>query len=64
MRINGKLKLILVLIISIGLVFSIYFYTNRDKEYEEISYKSFLQHIEKNLIDEVEISDSDKLVGS
>lgn len=63
MRINGKLKLILVLIISIGLVFSIYFYTNRDKEYEEISYKSFLQHIEKNLIDEVEISDSDKLVG-
>ena len=63
MRINGRVKLILVLIISIGLVFSIYFYTNRDKGYEEISYKSFLQHIEKNLIDEVEISDSDKLVG-
>lgn len=63
MKINGKIKLVLVLIMSIGLVSSIYFYTNRDKEYKEISYKLFLEHVGKGLVDEIEISDSDKLIG-
>lgn len=63
MIINGKIKLVLVLIISIGLVFSIYFYTNRDKGYEEIPYKLFLEHVGKGLVDEIEISNSDKLIG-
>ncbi|MCF6466699.1 ATP-dependent metallopeptidase FtsH/Yme1/Tma family protein [Clostridium sp. Cult2] len=63
MRINGKIKLLLVLIISIGLFSSIYFYTNRDKGYEEIQYKKFLDYVEKGQVDEIEIRDSDKLAG-
>lgn len=63
MKINGKIKLLLVLIISIGLISSIYFYSNKDKEYEEIPYKQFLTNVERELVDEIKISDSDKLVG-
>ncbi|HSH36415.1 ATP-dependent metallopeptidase FtsH/Yme1/Tma family protein [Schnuerera sp.] len=63
MKINGKIKLLLVLIISIGLFSSIYFYINNDKEYEEIPYKLFLEQVEDGDVDEVEINDTEKLIG-
>lgn len=62
MKINGKTKLIIVLIISIILASSIYLYINREQN-REISYKSFLNYIEKDQIDKVQLNDGPKLKG-
>ena len=63
MKIDGKIKLLLVLVISIALTSSIYLYINSTKQYEEMPYKLFLTHVEKNLVDEIELSDKAKLTG-
>lgn len=64
MKISGKIKLLVVLIVSIILATSIYFYMNKNNDYEEISYKTFLDHVENGLVNEVKISDSPNLNGT
>ncbi|MBZ2174110.1 ATP-dependent metallopeptidase FtsH/Yme1/Tma family protein [Schnuerera sp. xch1] len=63
MKINGRIKLLIVLFISIVLFSSIYFLINQNKEYKEMSYKLFLDQVEKGLVTKVEISDSSKFTG-
>lgn len=63
MKLNGRTKLLLVLVISIALVSSIYFFINRDKGYEEIPYNLFLNQVEKGLVEEIQLSDISKLKG-
>ena len=62
MKIDGKIKLLLVLVIFIALTSSIYLYIN-GKQYEEIPYKLFLDHVEKELVEEIELSDKAKITG-
>ena len=63
MKIDGKVKLLLVLIISIVLISSMYLYKNNNKEYKELSYKTFLTYVEKDLVDEIELNDKAKIKG-
>jgi cell division protease FtsH len=63
MKIDGKIKLLLVLIISIALMSGIYLYINSGRQYKEMPYRLFLIHLEKGLVDEVELSDKAKLTG-
>lgn len=63
MKLDRKVKLLLVLVISIALTSSIYLYINSSKQYEEIPYKLFLTHVEKGLVDEIELSDRAKITG-
>lgn len=63
MKIDGKVKLLLALIISIALISSMYLYKNNNKEYKELSYKTFLTYVEKDLVDEIELNDKAKIKG-
>ncbi|HHV39038.1 MAG TPA: ATP-dependent zinc metalloprotease FtsH [Tepidimicrobium sp.] len=63
MKIGGRIKLLLALAISIALILGIYVYRNRNSEYIELSYNSFLNHVEEGLVDEVEFNNSAKLKG-
>ena len=63
MKIDGKIKLLLVLIISIALMSGIYLYINSGRQYKEMPYRLFLIHLGKGLVDEVELSDKAKLTG-
>lgn len=63
MKTSGKIKLLTVFIISIVLISSIYFIINQNKDYEEISYKSFIEQVESGLVAEVQLSSSSKLTG-
>ena len=60
---NGRVKILLFLIIFIALVSNIFLYLNSKKEYKEISYKLFLDHVENGLVEEVELKDSSQLKG-
>ena len=60
---NGRVKILLFLIIFIALVSSIFLYLNSKEEYKEISYKLFLDHVEHDLVEEVELKDSSQLKG-
>ena len=60
MVINKKAKIILTLIISVVLFFGLYS-INKNNKQEELSYTLFLKHLEKGLIEEVELSDSSKI---
>lgn len=63
MKTNGKIKLLLVLVVSIALISSIYLYKYSSRQYKEIPYKLFLTHLEKGSVNEVELSDKEKLIG-
>lgn len=63
MKLDGKIKLLLVLIISIALISTIYLYKDNNKEYKNLSYKTFLSHVEEDLVDELELNDKAKLKG-
>jgi len=63
MKTNGKVKLALVLALSIIVVISIGFHRNRSFKYKEISYKQFLKRVEMNLVEEIRLDGSDKLKG-
>ncbi len=63
MKTNGKVKLLLVLVVSIALISSIYLYKYSSRQYKEIPYKIFLAHLERGSIEEVELSDKAKLIG-
>ena len=60
---NGRVKILLFLIICIALVSNIFLYLNSKKEYKEISYKSFLNQVENGLVEEVELKDGSQLKG-
>ena len=63
MKFNGKTKLLVVLVVSIGLIISIYLYIDNNREYEEISYKEFVYRVEKGIVEEIRITDAAKLRG-
>lgn len=63
MRIDRKMKVLLFLIILIALSSSLYLYMNSDKNYEDISYKSFLSYVENGQVEKVELDDSPKITG-
>lgn len=63
MKKKSTFKILLILIIFIALVSNIFLSLNNKKEYKEIPYKLFLEHIEKNLVQEVELKDKSQLKG-
>jgi cell division protease FtsH len=63
MRKNSSFKILLVLIIFIALVSNIFLYKNNKSKYKEIPYKLFLEHIEQDLVQEVELKDRSRLKG-
>ena len=63
MRKISSFKIIFILIIFIALVSNIFLYENNKIKYKEIPYKLFLEHIEENLVQEVELKDKSQLRG-
>jgi cell division protease FtsH len=61
MILNNKIKILLVTIISIILLIGISQYLKFKNTVEEIPYNLFLTHVEKDLVEEVELSDSPKV---
>lgn len=61
MILNNKIKILLVTIISITLLVGISQYLKFKNTVEEIPYNLFLTHVEKSLVEEVELSDSPKV---
>jgi cell division protease FtsH len=61
MILNNKIKILLVTIISITLLIGISQYLKFKNTVEEIPYNLFLTHVEKDLVEEVELSDSPKV---
>lgn len=63
MKVDGKTKILIFLIVSIALLSSIYLYMNNSKDYQEISYKNFLAYVEERQVKRVELDDSPKITG-
>lgn len=64
MKINKKMKLLITLVISTLLIsIVIYYYGDNDNVYNEISYKSFLNYVEKGYISEIKLNDKSQLIG-
>lgn len=61
MVLNNKVKILLVGIISIATFFGISRYLKLKNEVVEISYNSFLTHIERGLVEEVELSNGSEI---
>ncbi len=61
MEIDNKVKFILVLITSIALFSSLYLYINKNSQYEDMPYTLFIEHMEKGLVEEVELTNSPKI---
>lgn len=61
MKTNKNTKIILLAVIIVLSISTFVFYTNLKKEVKEISYTSFLTHTEKGLVEEVRLSNGDKL---
>lgn len=61
MKINKKNKIILLVLVLTVFISTFIVYTNLDKEIEEISYTLFLTHVDRGMVDEVRLSDSDSL---
>ncbi|MBU5426386.1 ATP-dependent metallopeptidase FtsH/Yme1/Tma family protein [Tissierella pigra] len=61
MQINKKLKLVLLMAISIILLSTVLFYMQKNNEVEDMPYTLFLNHLEKGLVEEVELSNSGKI---
>ena len=63
MKIGVRVKLLLLLIILIALASGLYAYGIRNNRYIELSYRDFLNHIDEDLVDEVEFNNRAKLKG-
>ncbi len=63
MKINGKIKLLIVFIVTIAVLLGVYFYLDRKEEVEEISYRSFMDYVEKGQVKEVNLNSSSKITG-
>ena len=61
MQINKKLKLVLLMAISIILLSTGLLYMQKNNEVEDMPYTLFLNHLEKGLVEEVELSNSGKI---
>lgn len=61
MEMNKKMKIILSLIIAIVIFTTGYYYIQNKNNIEELPYNLFLSHIEKGLIEEVQLSNSGKI---
>lgn len=64
MKTNGKIKLLIVFIITIVLILGIYFYIAGNKEIREISYKEFIDYVEMGEVEEVNLNESAKIRGN
>lgn len=61
MSLINKKKYILILILGITILSSIFLFVNKKNDIEEMSYSLFLQHIDKGLVEEVELGNSPKI---
>ncbi len=61
MKISKKNKIILFITIAVLSISTFIVYTNSNDKIEEISYTLFLTHIERGIVEEVKLSDEDKL---
>ncbi|WMM26871.1 AAA family ATPase [Tissierella sp. MB52-C2] len=61
MQINKKLKLILLITISIVLLSASLFYMQTKNKIEDMTYTLFLTHLQKGLVKEVELSNGGKI---
>lgn len=61
MKFNSNIKITLSFIVIFTLLFTGFLYIKNRKVIEEIPYTLFLSHIEKNLVEEVEISNNEKI---
>jgi len=61
MKINKKIKITLSIIVVFTLLSTGYIYIQNKKSIEEIPYTLFLTHVEKGLVEEVELSNNEKI---
>ncbi|QQY78794.1 cell division protease FtsH [Keratinibaculum paraultunense] len=63
MKITGRTKLIIIIFVFISLFSTVYFYISENSKYIEMSYKTFLNHVEEGLIEEIKLSNKSKFIG-
>lgn len=61
MILNNKIKILLTTIVSISLFVGVTQYLKLKNNVEEMPYNLFITHVEKDLVEEVELSDSSKI---
>ena len=61
MKINKKIKITLSIIVIFTLLSTGYIYIQNKKSIEEIPYTLFLTHVEKGLVEEVELSNNERI---
>ena len=58
-----KLKIILLLVISLAILSSMYLYINSEKKYEDISYSEFMSYVKNGKIERVNLNNSSRIRG-
>lgn len=61
MRLSNKIKIALTIVGVVTLLIAGFFYVKNNKKIEEMSYNLFLVHIQKDLVEKVELSDDDMI---
>lgn len=61
MNLNTKKKYIAIFLIALTILSGIFLYVNKKNDVEEIPYSLFLRHLERGLVEEVELSNSPKI---
>lgn len=63
MNLNIKKRYLIVFLVIAILTVGIYFYANKNKEINEISYRTFNEYLEKGKVKEVYLNESSKITG-
>src|SRR5690606_39376006 len=63
MNLNIKKRYLIVFLVIAILTVGIYFYANKNKEINEISYRTFNEYLEKGKVKEVYLNESSKISG-
>lgn len=63
MKLDKKVKVLMIVIISMALISGIFVYINKENQYKETSYKIFLEYVNKNMVERVDLSDEPRITG-
>jgi len=63
MKLDKKTTILLIIIVSLAVLSSVFLYLNKSKDYADISYKIFMNHIKNGQVERVELSGDPRIMG-
>lgn len=63
MKLDKKTTILLIVIVSLAVLSSVFLYLNKSKDYADISYKIFMNHIKNGQVERVELSGDPRIMG-